>query len=223
VIQGKGPWKVTKTIPGLQALKETLGIVTDQGDKDPPTLWLPAVGLVLQMNADGSITTVVNNAAPTPAVGAGFLLGVVIGNPGGGTDWSFPLSTVVTQSGVAMARAKLRGVSAQFATSATVANRGISLVVRGAGDTIAPSPSLISQYIGATAEVASNGGRLILFTPGAVAEGVDTAAIPNHVIPISSDIWLTSRVGWSIGTRTINLQAGDTWSTINVLLEAWSS
>jgi hypothetical protein len=222
--QNIGPWRITKNIPGLQTLLETLGVLSDSGAKAPATLWRPELSLVLQVNADGTLTTVVNNVGPTPAAGLGFLVGINIGNPGGGSEWSFTAATLATQSGLSIGRARLRGISANFTTSAVVANRFVSLVVRGANDTIAPSPSIITQYLTRTAMVASNGGQSVLFTPGAIQDAPEQAGgFPNIIVPILDDIWLPSRVGWSVGTRTAGLQAGDAWTTINGLWEVYST
>lgn len=221
--QNIGPWRVTKNIPGLQTLLETLGVISDSGAKAPATQWIPAVQLTLQLNADGTLTTVVNNVGLTPAVGAGFLVGVSIGSPAAGSDWSSTLSSLNTQAGLSMARARIRGVSALFATSAAVASRTVSLVLRGAGDTISPSPTLISEWPSAVAELASNGGRQILWTPSGPDAAEATGTFPNHIIPFSTEVWLTSRVGWSIGTRTRLIDAGDQWSQINLLLEGYST
>jgi hypothetical protein len=217
------PFTISKTIPGLQALLETLGVVSADGKKADQHVYIPAVSLAVLINADGTITTVVNNAAPAPAVGAGFLVGVGIGNPGAGTDYSFTLATMNAQSSLSMARARIRAVSVDFATTAGVFNRQVSLIQRLVGDSINAGPATLAQWPMATAEVASNGGRHLMWVEGLTAEFVDTAAIPNHMAPFSGDLWLTNRVAWQIGTRTINLQAGDTFSNFNLLVEGYSS
>lgn len=117
-----------------------------------------------------------------------------LGNPAAGADWS---------NAPGAGKACL-SIVATLTTSATVANRVPQLVIKSGANIIAASPPAPAQAAGAAVQYEWS---QVAFLSGATGALV---MMPMPLIPLGA--------GWTIGTSTAALQAGDQWSAINLIL-----
>jgi hypothetical protein len=125
---------------------------------------------------------------------------VLVSNPGAGVDWSY-----TNASGYY--RRLLTGY-AFFVTSATVGNRTLGIKVTKDGQLYGRVRAASSVTASATVDVTYNS------TTAWSQSGTQGTGF-QFGFPY---IWLPP--GWSIGSDTVNLQAGDTFTLIRLLFDA---
>jgi hypothetical protein len=145
-----------------------------------------------------------NGRILTPTETTGWVHTVTVGNPAAGADWS---AVVPTNT-----RWRVISFFAQFQTSATVATRAVSLAVTGGGQFVFVGSAIATQLASLINDY--SGAQLTPYTPG-------LATILT--LPIPPNLYLSQLSGGtnSVASQTNNLQAGDQWSNINVLVEEW--
>lgn len=145
-----------------------------------------------------------NGRIVSPTEGQGLVSNVVVASPAAGADWSVTVPT--------NARWRLRSWFATLLTSATVVNRQLATLISAAGAD--------SWYASAAINAVASTNNLV--SAGGIAP---YTAIQPNVIPIAlpPDLLLSGNVtfGQTIGSASINLQVGDQWSNIRLLVEEW--
>lgn len=220
-----GPYRIQAGIAGLSAFLEKLGVVGADGEKNPLTVFDPAIRLTLAIDpVTGGLTvnTPVATPGPVPS-GRGFILGWNIGQPAAGSDFSFSIPASRTALGVL--RWRILSMRAAFTTDANAGNRFCNMVVRWQGDGIAVVE--VAEYISTKAIAASNGGTSVLWVPGG-ADQVEQAGggFAWVTVPLPQDgVWLTGRAGTGhqLFARTLGIKGGDQWSGITLVVEEFSS
>lgn len=144
------------------------------------------------------------NVSKSPALGGlGAISDPTVAAPGAGLDWTFN-----AQLGV---RTRVRGFSALFQTSATVATRDVRFSITDAsGNQALIFGAGITQAAGLTWNYSAGWGLPVVndtATGALVSLGVPETDLPD---------------GGHMGSVTTNLQAGDTWSQIRMLIEQWA-
>ena len=128
---------------------------------------------------------------------------VAVANPAAGADWSVQVPAGVTW--------EVQSVYAQLATSAVVANRFPVLVVQDAGGN-----TLLDANPGGGGQTATQTHKYT-WAIGA-GSNQNTSANPSAPIP---DMVLPG--GSTIGTTTLNLDAGDQWSAVSLFVVEYTS
>lgn len=136
-----------------------------------------------------------------PSESTGLRANVPVSSPGAGADWGY---TTVTNT-----RTKLLHWNAQLVTSATVANRIVRATIKDPGGVLTWQ-GLPSSVIPASTTAQVSAG------PGANLSTVDATTV-NVNLPGDTFIFGHGQLAVS----TLNLQAGDQWSNVNIALEQW--
>lgn len=131
---------------------------------------------------------------------SGLPLQTFANDPAAGANWN--LATASTQ------RWRIQSVNAVFSASAAVANRIARLFVDSGGAKMGFFPLNAVITAGQTVQCTWAPGIIPVTTDPAVLMGT----LPNN---------LQIENGQDIGTNTTNIQAGDQWSAIRVLVEQW--
>jgi hypothetical protein len=137
----------------------------------------------------------------------GRLYTVLPANPAAGAEISVPVP--------AGKRWLFKAMKYRFVTSATVANRNsLQRWADGAGNVFASSGQNLNQAAGGTFDYY-------------IAPGIGTAAygvgaqqqVHNHNPPLGLEL----AAGYTIGTLTFGIQAGDQYSAVVILVEEWDA
>lgn len=136
--------------------------------------------------------------APPGLPGAGHLTPLPVGQPAAGADWSAAPPVGATW--------RVLGGSAQLVTSNAVFNRQVYLVFKHGG--------LELYRIAAAAVQAASATVVYEFLPG---QTIVTLVATYQPMFLPSWCFLDPRM--TVGTTTTNLQAGDQWSNVVLLLE----
>lgn len=141
-----------------------------------------------------------------PTDGSGNIKEYTVANPAAGADWTVQFGPT--------ARERIISANAQLLTSAAVANRIVrAQLLDGAGNLVYQGPPNQVIAAGVTAQVS--------ISPATNQATTDTTSVG---IPLPPGPHLTNQTGASVAslkTVTLNLQAGDQWSNIRVLVEEW--
>jgi len=134
------------------------------------------------------------------AEGPGALRALLVGNPAAGVDWSMIVPSAT--------RRKVYSFSATFTASAAAATRNINLIVDdGAGAHIMWQDDVL---VGVTAtQVVTVNGTQTNVPTGIIATELFVVIPPG----------LTMAQAWRLRMSTANIQAGDQWSAIALLVE----
>ena len=152
------------------------------------------------------VTTAMAPAFPngrqlTPVEGPGYPHTLTVTNPAAGADWGMTT--------VPLGRYLVRSVIATLTTSAAVANRVPTLEV------LSESLAVIARYP-ATVVQAAGSANLYVWSP---APTTPTTIASIAVSPLPGELIL--RNPQQLQAVTLNLQAGDQWSNILILVEEW--
>lgn len=123
------------------------------------------------------------------------LVETAITNPAAGADFTW----TVTQAGLLLA------VNGQLVTSATVISRDVTLLVADASaNRIYTGPLVVSQTASETYTYTFQGAPIL------------SGVVPNIVgaIPLNAYV----KAGWTVSSSTLDLQTGDQWSAITILM-----
>jgi hypothetical protein len=131
--------------------------------------------------------------------GPGHARTILVGNPAAGAEW--------TTTGDVLARWRPLAVIAQLVTSATAATREVALQFTASGSKVAfnVAQTQLASLTSIYCWLASGGGG--------------PAVAGTHVSACMGDAYLDASP--AIGSQTTNIQAGDQWSGITVLVEEW--
>jgi hypothetical protein len=145
-----------------------------------------------------------NGRVTAPIEGPGFVYLFAGTNPGAGANWSVSVP--------ANARWRVRSIGALLTTSATVINRQVGLHIAVGGNIVFTGAASVA--IPANTPAVVTAVALNPFAP------LDTTRI---YLPLPPDLYLTGASGLvqTISSEATNLQAGDQWSSINLLVEEW--
>ena len=145
-----------------------------------------------------------NGRILAPTEGPGLVYTPTIANPGAGADWQINVPT--------NARWRVRGWNGLFTASAAVASRDVSFRVIYSGNFIFDASGLVA--ITASQAVNVTGVPLTPWTELLATE---------IIVPMPVDLVITPTLGntVNISVLTANLQAGDTWTFIGLLVEEW--
>lgn len=134
------------------------------------------------------------------ADGPGFIHSLQLANPAAGADFTF----------VAAAGQRLRvdSFQAQFAASATVATRNISIIVDDGANAVWTHDLAAGITASATDQIVATGTN----APTGVIATVQSVVLPPGLILAP---------GWRIRSSTANIQVGDQWSAIWFNVEEW--
>jgi hypothetical protein len=162
-----------------------------------------------QMLFSDYVTTQATSAYPNGRVsssleGPGLTYGVSAANPGAGADWTISLPV--------NSRWKVRSLAATLTTSATVANRQVSITV--ADLTAFKFRGFPLQNIPASTIA------LISAYPGTQFTSV---VATDFTLPLPADMYLTGAPATTdtIASLTVGIQAADQWSAIRLMVEEW--
>ena len=130
--------------------------------------------------------------------GRGRMRSIAISNPAAGVDWTQTVPAGVTWI--------LRAACGTLTTSASVANRQVSLVVTDA------TPNILLDSPAGSLEAASLGDSFSWFNgAAAVIEGAEViGGLPTE---------FRCPAGWIIKSTTTNIQAADQWSAVSLTVE----
>jgi hypothetical protein len=140
------------------------------------------------------------STAPRPAFQVPGSLVSLTASPAAGVDWSFTAAP--------NARWRVVGGYCGLITSATVATRNVTLVVKDSGgNNVAVFPASGSQAASLT--------QYYSVAPG----GAATSAGAFFTIPTPTEVFVVG--GGSVGTYTGNLQPGDQYQYVNLQVMVW--
>lgn len=132
--------------------------------------------------------------------GPGWIHSVQVANPGAGADWAAPVLGNI--------RRRIISVAAELATSATVANRIPEMIV---------DDSVNISFVGTPNQVIPAGQTVDVSASSAIMTAV--ANIPDVMIPLPQPLILP--INSRLRSETINIQVGDQWSAIWLMVEDW--
>lgn len=134
------------------------------------------------------------------AEGPGALRALVVGAPGAGADWSMtvPLAT----------RRKVTSFTATFTASAAAANRNINVIVDNGAGALVLFQDDVLVTVTANQVVSVNGCQTNVPT-GIIATELFVVLPPGLTLPPQ----------FRVRSSTANIQAGDQWSAITMLVE----
>lgn len=166
---------------------------------------LSASGIVIGTLCAGYVTSVRPIAFPGGRVrgavdGPGNIRSITGTNPAAGVEIS---ETVPTG-----ARWRLLVFKAALTTDATVANRGVRLIIDDGAATI---------FQGEPSELQTATQGLIWQAANGVQRATATLAVPTWAFPVT----MMLLAGYRIATSVNNLQAGDDWGAPQLLVEEW--
>lgn len=136
-----------------------------------------------------------------PTEGPGNILTPVVGNPAAGADLSFSVPT------------NQRWRLASFAALYTIANAGVARIIRVL---LKNAAGAVVWQASAQQSGAVNTAPVVSAAPGQFTSVVDTTSIN---LPLPAPCLLGP--GYTVATSTLNINATDQYSTINVSLESW--
>lgn len=162
--------------------------------------------LVLGTIATGYVTANTDVAWPEfenllPLDGAGAPRSITVSNPAAGSEWSQVVPTG--------ARWKIVAVVAQLVTSAAVATRSVRLFLDDGANVFFATPAAATQAAGAT----------VAYSYGDGAGGPITADAAFIEAPLPNDCYLLG--GFRIRSKTANIDVGDQYSLITLLVQEW--
>lgn len=141
------------------------------------------------------------------APGGSQLITATVAAPPAGSDWSYTVPAGRVQ--------RLLAAFGTLVTSASVSNRNQGYKLS------APGPMEVAEYNANLAVTASSTQKVLWGALQAVAPAEANAAFGGSVLVGIPNIILTAGYIWA--SLTANLQAGDQWSAITLLIEDWGN
>jgi len=139
--------------------------------------------------------------AQLPLDGEGAALRQAVTTPGAGADW-----TITVPTG---ARWELIAASGLFTAAVAAANRQPELIIDDGANIVFAAPTQTNITTGQVSRVSWGAGA------GGPLAGVNL----DQSLPIPNDLYLPA--GFRIRSNTPNINAGDTWTAINVFTREW--
>lgn len=137
-----------------------------------------------------------------PTEGPGAIATTGVAAPGAGLDQLFTVPN--------FSRYRIQGFALPFTTNATVVNRLVRILVRDPAANIAYQAA-VTAAIPATSSVVISGA------------GVQNSSVTDPAsifVPLPPGLVLGGN--WSIGTSTLNIQAGDQYGLMRLMVELWA-